>query len=244
MYVNPKETGSSRAVPAVVFSHQLRAAAGPIPERVLSAGLIGGGWGKELSTAPSLSREEHARVEEVAERLRSSFLVGDNTEMHYGLDFLRKAGEGQDFGAPSAGAYEGLDNIHELVQNEKKWIRMRLHGEIRRLGRPKFILKKIDSRMRVNGLLASELCLPFPGRVIGVWQRWKNRYHCEIRRGAGCRADLAALVGEIAGRAELLSGGGRAAAAGFTAKGGSFFKALDLLKHRLGGACSVSSAVG
>ncbi len=75
----------------------------------------------------------------------------------------------------------------------------------------------------------------YPALVVGVWQRWKRRYYCELRRGRDCGENLASLVERFKSEVELIAGGGHPAAAAFSAEGDNFFKALDRLRYHLTG---------
>jgi hypothetical protein len=131
--------------------------------------------------------------------------------------------------------YRILEDIYDLIQNEKTWLMMRLKAEIRRLTNPSFILKKIESRMRLCGLLASELRWSYPHLVIGIWQKWEHRFLCELRRGRHCGINLAALIEGIKREVNLTTGGGHPAAAAFTAEDDDFFEALDRVRHQIMG---------
>ena len=108
---------------------------------------------------------------------------------------------------------------------------MRLEAEIRRLERPGFVLKRVESKMRLCGLIASGLRWKYPTLVIGIWQRWKNRFYCELRTGKDCQVNLVDLIHGIRQRAVILTGGGHPSAAAFTAEKDHFFKALSIIKE-------------
>ncbi len=97
---------------------------------------------------------------------------------------------------------------------------MRLKAEINRLMKPKFILKKIESKMRLCGLIASEM-------------RWRQRFVSDLRRGKDCCMNLASLIERIKREVELITGGGYSPAAAFTAKGDNVFKALDRIRYHI-----------
>jgi hypothetical protein len=158
---------------------------------------------------------------------------------HYALDFLTMASLEGCLSAQQLEAqeeYKILEAIYRLMQNEKSWLMRTVTAEINRLPNPKFILKKKESKMRICGFMASELRWQYPAFVVGVGQRWKRRYYCELRRGRDCGVNLASLVERIKSEVKLKTGGGHPAAAAFSAEGDNFFKALDRLRYHLTGA--------
>ena len=175
-------------------------------------------------------------LKEIAKRVHVSFLIQDINTTHYALDFLARARESGGFGQEQVmrmREYQVLENIYDLVQNEKHWLMKKLWGEIKKLAGPQFIVKRVESTMRISGLIASELRWKYPGLVIGIWQRWKGRYYCELRRGKSAGVNLVSLVERIKSEVDLKTGGGHPAAAAFTAEGDRFFEALDRVKHCL-----------
>ena len=99
---------------------------------------------------------------------------------------------------------------------------MRLKAEINRLMKPKFILKKIESKMRLCGRIASEM-------------RWRQRLVSDLRRGKDCGENLAFLIECVKREVELITGGGHSPAAAFTAEGYNFFKALGRIRYHITG---------
>jgi len=87
--------------------------------------------------------------------------------------------------------------------------------------------------MRLCGLIASELRWRYPGLVTGIWQRWRQRFYCELRRGKDCGINLASLIDGIKSEVELITGGGHPAAAAFTAEGDNFFEAPDRIRYHI-----------
>lgn len=194
-------------------------------------------WLEKTSIFDEFNTARQDRLKEVAKRVHASFLIQDMSTTNYALDFLFSAFmDGttiSDDQLQTTEEYRILENIYNLIQNEKRSLTKKLKADIRKLANPGFILKKIQSQMCVCGLIASELRWRYPDLVIGIWQRWKQRFYCELRRGRDCDVNLASLVERIKGEVELTTGGGHPAAAAFTAEGDNFFKALDKLRHHI-----------
>jgi hypothetical protein len=129
--------------------------------------------------------------------------------------------------------YRALSEAYALIQDEKVSLMKGVEAVIRKLPHPDFIISGIDSRMRLCGLVASELRWKNPRLVVGIWQKWKGRLICELRRGTESRVNLALLVERIDAEVPLLTGGGHPEAAAFSAVESRFFPALRKLKELL-----------
>ncbi len=231
-YLNPLNRQAAEAYPACLFGWELLEHGTPFDKEVLFMGLFTENW---LNRVPLFEEYPAARrdlLKQFALRIHASFLVQGMSTTHYALDLLLQEP------APASvehlrgtKGYRILDNVFILIRNEKKWLLRNLLREIRRLDNPRFILKRVESKMRLSGLLASELRERYPDLVIGVWQRWQRRYCCELRRGRGSSVNLSQLVRELKGRVKLLTGGGHPEAAAFTAEKAFFFEALDQLRR-------------
>ncbi len=236
LYINPVIHQNGRAFPTALFAWELLTEKGALEKEILFMGLFTETWLDKASVFGEFSIAHQGWLKEVAKRVHASFLIQDRSTTHYALNFLFRASEGKGIsneGQQSMKEYHILENIYELIQNEKSWLLMRLKAEINRLINPKFIIKKIESKMRLCGLIASELRWEHPYLVVGIWQRWKQRFYCELRRGKDCDTNLTSLIDGIRGEVQLISGGGHPAAAAFTAEGDSFFEALDRIRYHL-----------
>ncbi len=240
-YVNPVTHQNGMEFPTALFGWELLEEKGQLEKEILFVALFTETWLERVSLFSELSVPHQDRLRQIARRVQSSFLIQDMSTTHYALDFLAMASMEGCLSAQELEAteeYKILEGIHELIRNEKSWLMRRVTAEINRLPNPEFILKKIESKMRLCGLMASELRWQYPGFVVGVWQRWKRRFYCELRKGRDCNVNLASLVERIKTEAELKTGGGHPAAAAFTAEGDNFFKALDRLRYHITGASS------
>ncbi|MBN2126455.1 MAG: DHH family phosphoesterase [Deltaproteobacteria bacterium] len=234
LYINPVLHQKGQAFPTVLFGWELLTHRTSFDKEVLFMGLFTETWLDHVPLSHDYDPAEVAGLKEIAKRIHANFLIQDMSTTHYALDFLFEAsrqGSVRGEGSLNSRQYQILDNVYHLVQNEKSWLTRGLSAELRRLINPKFILKRIESKMRLSGLVASELRWKYPHLIIGIWQRWKGRYLCELRRGKGCSVNLADLVERIKGETPLLTGGGHPMAAAFTAEGDDFFKALNRLRH-------------
>lgn len=235
-YINPVIHQRGRAYPTVLFAFELLTEKREFEKQVLFMGLFTETWLDRVFSFEEFSPSQQDRLKEIAMRVHASFLVQDTSTNHYALNFLFKAatvlGTSEDQGEATK-EYEILENIYNLIQNEKSWLMHRLKAEIDALVAPKFILKKIDSKMRLCGLIASELRWRYPRLVIGIWQKWRKRFYCELRRGIACDMNLASLIDRIKDEVDLITGGGHPAAAAFTAEGDNFFRALDRIRHHI-----------
>lgn len=233
LYINPVIHQNGEDFPTALFGWELLTEKAEFEKEILFMGLFTETWLDRAFLFEEFSDTHQDRLKEVAKRVHASFLIQDMSTTHYALEFLSRAREGSGMGEKQLEAmeeYRILENIYDLIQNEKSWLIRRLRAEINRLISPRFILKKIESKMRLCGLLASELRWRYPDLVVGIWQRWKQRYYCELRRGKDCGIDLASLVDRVKSEVKLTTGGGHPAAAAFTAEGDSFFEALDRIR--------------
>lgn len=235
LYINPVIHQKGEAFPTVLFGWELLQEKAEFEREILFMGLFTETWLERAFLFEEFSTSRQDQLKEVAKRVHTSFLIQDMSTTHYALEFLMRASEAglAVEQLKTLDQYHILENIYNLIQNEKSWLIKRLKADIRRLASPRFILKKIESQMRLCGLIASELRWRHPDLVVGVWQRWKRRYYCELRRGTDCSTNLASLVEMMKSEVGLTTGGGHPAAAAFTAEGDNFFKALDRLKHHV-----------
>jgi single-stranded DNA-specific DHH superfamily exonuclease len=238
LYINPVIHQNGEDFPAVLFGWELLTEKAGFEKEVLFMGLFTETWLEQAPLFKEFSSTRQDLLKEVAKRVHGSFLIHETGTTHYALQFLFKASTDGSIGAQQLETmreYRILEDIYDLIQNEKTWLMMRLKAEIRRLTNPSFILKKIESRMRLCGLLASELRWSYPHLVIGIWQKWEHRFLCELRRGRHCGINLAALIEGIKREVNLTTGGGHPAAAAFTAEDDDFFEALDRVRHQIMG---------
>jgi len=231
LYINPIIHQNGVAFPTTLFAWELLRKKSEFENHVLFMGLFTETWLDRISAIEPPDPSYQRRLKEVAKRIHASFLIHDMESTHYALNFLFKASNKPQEPLQAHEEYRTLENIYNLIQNEKSWIVLRLKEDIKRLVHPKYILKKIESRIRLCGLIASELRWHYPHLVIGIWQRWKNRYYCELRRGRECTTNLASLIERLKMEAPLITGGGHPQAAAFTAHGNHFFEAIDKLKR-------------
>jgi hypothetical protein len=237
-YLNPVIHQNGMEFPTALFGWELLEEKGRFEKEILFAALFTETWLERVSLFSDLSLPHQDRLRQIARRVQSSFLIQDMSTTHYALDFLTMASLEGCLSATQLEAqeeYKILEAIYQLIQNEKSWLMRRVTAQIKRFPNPKFILKKTESKMRICGLMASELRWHYPALVVGVWQRWKRRYYCELRRGRDCGENLASLVERVKSEVELITGGGHPAAAAFSAEGDNFFKALDRLRYHLTG---------
>jgi len=233
LYVNPVIDQNGKDFPTALFGWELLTEKAEFEKEILFMGLFTETWLDRAFLFEEFSDTHQDRLKEVAKRVHGSFLIQDMSTTHYALEFLFRAREARGIGDEQLDAveeYRILENIYDLIQNEKSWLIRRLRAEINRLINPRFILKRIESKMRLCGLLASELRWRYPDLVIGIWQRWKQRYYCELRRGKDCGINLASLIERVKIEVKLTTGGGHPAAAAFTAGGDRFFEALDRIR--------------
>jgi single-stranded DNA-specific DHH superfamily exonuclease len=236
LYINPMILKKEKAPPTVLFAYDLLKEKTTFEKEVLFMGLFTETWLEQVPPFTEFSPTHQDQLREVAKRVHASFLIRGMGTTHYAMNFLSEIGK---VGAIrleeilTSNEYRILENIYNLVQNEKEWLLMKLKAEVKSLINPRFILKRIESKMRLCGLVASELRWTYPPYVIGIWQRWQKRYYCELRRGKSCQIDLTSLVARIRSEVNLLTGGGHPEAAAFTAEGDHFFEALDRVRYRL-----------
>lgn len=236
LYINPVIHQMGMAFPATLFGWELLTEKAEFEKEVLFMGLFTETWLDQVFLFDEFDPAHQNRIKEFAKRVHSSFLIQDMSTTHYALNFLFQVdirGGMVDEQPKTIKEYHILENIYELIQNEKRWLTMRLKSEIKSLVNPKFILKKIESQMRLCGLIASELRWRYPHLVISIWRRWKQRFYCELRRGKDCHINLVALIDRIKGEVELITGGGHPAAAAFTGEGDNFFEALSRIRHHI-----------
>lgn len=235
-YMNPVIDQNGVAFPTALFGWELLSEKDHFEREVLFMGLFTETWVNRVSLFEDFDAAYQDQLKEIAKRIHANFLIHDMNTTHYALNFLSKAASGGGSiieQAQMMKEYQILENIYDLIQNEKRWLMKNLSAEIRKLAKPRFILKKIESRIRLCGLIASELRWRYPKLVIGVWQKWKQKYYCELRKGTECRVDLAHLIDRLKVETALTTGGGHPMAAAFTAERNAFFDALGRIKRYL-----------
>ncbi|MBW2028926.1 MAG: hypothetical protein JRH06_05540 [Deltaproteobacteria bacterium] len=236
LYINPVVHQQGTSYPSALFGWELLAERTPFDREMLFMSLFTETWVGRVPLFGDFGPNHMDLLKDLARLIHSSFLIRDMGTTHYALNFLSKV---RPEGIRESGAYthtreyQILRNIYQLVQNEKGWVSRQLSKEIRKIVNPIFILKGIESQIRLCGLIASELRWQYPGLVVGIWQRWGRRYLCELRRGASCHINLVSLIDHIRSGAQLITGGGHPAAAAFTAEGKHFFAALKELRDFL-----------
>ena len=236
LYINPVVHQNGKEFPTALFGWELLTEKTWLEKEILFMGLFTETWLERVPFFGDLSPTRQAQLKEVAKRVHASFLIQDMSTTHYALNFLFRASAASSLGdeqLQTMREYDILEDTYDLIQNEKNLLTMRVKSEINRLMNPRFILKKIESKMRLCGLIASELRWRYPHLVIVIWQRWKKRFYCDLRRGKDCGINLAALIEGIKSEVQLITGGGHPAAAAFTAEGDNFFEALDRLRYHI-----------
>jgi single-stranded DNA-specific DHH superfamily exonuclease len=236
LYINPVMNSAAAGYPACLFGWELLEEKTFFEKQVLYMGLYTETWLDRVPLFQDFPPGLQESLRETAKRIHGSFLVQDAATTHHALNFLirAQAGNSLDGGPESSREYQTLSNIHELIQHEKTWLMKEVAASIKKLIDPSYILIGVDSRIRVCGLIASELRWKYPHLVVGIWQKWEDRLICELRRGAGCPVDLASLIEGIKAEVPLLTGGGHPEAAAFTATEQAFFPALRKIKDQLG----------
>jgi len=234
LYINPvvHQNGST---PATTFAWQLNNEDDLLSKEVLFMGLYTESWAEGAPFFENMDQSHKVKLKEVARAIHSSFLVQDMSKTHYALNFLfnldKPLLEIEDL--EENRQYQILKNIYKLVQNEKEWLLHLIMQDMKKMPQPRYVLKRIDSRLRLSGIIASELRWRYPELVVGVWQRWKDFYYCELRRGRECNVNLVDLIEEIKKEATLKTGGGHPEAAAFTADEQNFQKAVQKMKEML-----------
>ena len=233
LYINPVIHQGGKAFPTALFSFELLENNEIIDKEILYMALFTESWLDRVAIFNDLHRDYKDTLKRVAKRIHSSFLIQDMNTTHYAMNLLKKIQDNSVMDYLHSREYTILENIYNLIQNEKRWLMKKLIEDITKIKKPSFIIKRIESKIRLCGIIASELRWRYPGLIIGIWQKWKDRYYCELRRGKYSRIDLALLVSQIKKRIPLITGGGHPEAAAFTAKKDEFFKAIEKMKQML-----------
>lgn len=236
LYINPVVHQQGTSFPSALFGWELLTENTLLDRDILFMSLFTETWVNQVPLFEDFTPSQRDLLKDLAKLIHSSFLIRDMSTTHYALNFLSKMrpeGILKSGQYTHAKEYQILRNIYQLVQNEKGWISRQLSKEIKKIVNPLFILKGIESQIRLCGLIASELRWQYPGLVVGIWQRWGRRYLCELRRGTSCHINLVSLIDHIKSRAKLNTGGGHPAAAAFTAEGKHFFSALKEIRDFL-----------
>ncbi|HID38841.1 MAG TPA: hypothetical protein EYP36_04930 [Calditrichaeota bacterium] len=232
-YLNPVIHQNGKSFPAALFGWELLEDKSEFEKKILYMALYTESWLERISLFNTFEPFQKQTLKKIAGRIHCSFLIQNDPTVHHALNLIVKAAENailEEEALKDFSEYQILENIFNLIQNEKKWLLINLNSEIKRLVDPKFIIKRIESKARLCGLIASELRWSYPKLVVGIWQRWKGRFYCELRRGKDCKINLASMVNGLHGRAAILTGGGHPAAAAFTAEEDHFFEALHQIR--------------
>jgi single-stranded DNA-specific DHH superfamily exonuclease len=236
LYINPLTTSKARAYPTCLFGWELLSEKSFFEKAVLYMGLYTETWLEQVDLFQEFTPPLQENLKEIARRIHASFLVEEAETIHPALNFLLKASD-----SPASlhalpydsQEYRVLADRHALIQNEKIAAMKGVEAIIRKLHNPKFLISGIETKVRLCGLIASELRWRQPGLVVGIWQKWKDRLICELRRGMECRVNLALLVERVKSEIPLLTGGGHPEAAAFAAVESRFFSALRKLRDLL-----------
>ncbi|MEW6665479.1 MAG: hypothetical protein AB1512_09680 [Thermodesulfobacteriota bacterium] len=236
LYVNPVLLHQGVPYPTALFAWALMRKRTPQDDEVLFMGLFTESW---LDRVPEifqyLNPFRQGTLKEVAKRVHASFLVHESGTAHPALDLLALIDESPTGIGPEifrSSEYRILEHAYGLVESEKRRLLKGILSQIHGAPSSGLILEMVESEIRVSGLIASELRWMFPGVVIAIGQRWRDRYVCELRRGAGCDVNLAELIEGIRQDARLLTGGGHPMAAAFAAEEAEFMKALEGIRRR------------
>lgn len=234
LYANPIADNYGHAYPTSLFGWELFDDRGRLSREILYMGLAAEACSRAVPLFEDFDLTCRRHLKETVQHIQTSFLVGEVSDTHHALDFLSDL-QGPCLPTQAAlkelRSYQILQNIHSMLHNEKRWLRRDLTYQLKKLRRPKLILKSIHSKARLCGLMASDLRWEYPDLIVGIWQHWKARYHCELRRGGRCRYDLANLIKALKGEVPLIASVGHPSTARFTAQGKSFFKALDFIRN-------------
>jgi single-stranded DNA-specific DHH superfamily exonuclease len=235
LYINPAMEKDSIAYPTCLFAWELLEEKTFFEKEVLYMGLYTETWLERVPLFQEFSSELQENLKETAKRIHASFLVQEAGTTHLALNFLLKAQAINSLHSALRSLRENqiLANIHELIQHEKSWLIREVVDSIRKLIQPRYILIRIQSEIRVCGLIASELRWRYPHLVVGIWQKWKDRLICELRRGMACQIDLASLIEGVKAGIPFLTGGGHPEAVAFAAEEEAFFQALRKIKSQL-----------
>ena len=236
LYINPLMSSGSKAYPTSLFGWELLSEKVFFEKEVLYMGLYTETWLDQAPFFQEFPPHLQENLKEIARGIHSSFLAEEDGTAHRALDFLFKISENNlSLDAPpyELPEYQVLTEGYAFAQNEKASLMKGVEAVIRKLDRAKFIISGIDSKVRLCGLIASELRWENPGSVVGIWQKWKDRLICELRRGTESRVNLASLVERIDSEIPLLTGGGHPEAAAFAAVESRFFLALRRMKDLL-----------
>ena len=200
-------------------------------------GLYTESWIEEAPFFENMDQMHKKRLKEIARTIHCSFLLQDMNTVHYALNFLLKINKplSQMDDLEEYRDYQILKNIYRLIQNEKEWVIYLLLRDMKKMPQPKYVLRRIDSRMRLCGIIASELRWRYTDLVVGIWQRWRDIYYCELRKGKECKIDLVELIEEIKKEAKLKAGGGHPEAVAFTANQYHFLRSIQKIKEIIKG---------
>ncbi len=233
LYINPVIDQAGKAFPTSLFCYELLQNRETTDKEVLYMALFTESWLDRVALFKEFDKDHKEELKKIARRIHSSFLIQDMNTTHYAMNLLKRLNNKSIIDYMDSREYTIINNIYNLILNEKRWLMKKLIDEISSIQKPSFIIKRIESKIRLCGIIASELRWRYPNLIIGIWQRWKDRYYCELRRGKYSRIDLALLVSQLKKRINLITGGGHPEAAAFTAKKEEFFKAIERMKQML-----------
>ena len=236
LYINPLTASGGRAYPTCLFGWELLPEKTLVERAVLYMGLYTETWLEQVPLFQDFPPHLQKDLNEIAKRIHSSFLVQEAGTIHPALDFLSRfplSPSSMQIPPCDFQEYQALADRYTLIHDEKAVLMRNVETSIRTLREREFILAGIETKFRLCGLIASDLRWKHHRMVVGVWQRWKDRLICELRRGLECPVNLASLVEKIRAEIPLLTGGGHPEAAAFVGIEDHFFAALKKLKELL-----------
>jgi single-stranded DNA-specific DHH superfamily exonuclease len=234
LYINPRVLQNGPAYPTALFVRELLEENTEFADEILFMALFTESWLDRLDLFTDWDKEKIRILKGGGKRMQTSFLSGDSPFFHLALNYIKKAetvGSITDDEVKKTEEFDKLDRLYRSVQEELERLHRQMKSEIGELAEPNYILKRVESRYHLCGLVASGLRREYPHLAVAVWQKWKDRYHCELRRGENCRINLVSLIDFVKRKTRLLTGGGHPPAAGYTARKAEFFKSLELFKE-------------
>ncbi len=232
LYINPVIHQNGDSTPATTFAWQLNGEDDLLSKEILFMGLYTESWADGAPFFEKIEWTHKNKLKEVARAIHVSFLVQNMNLVHYALNFLFSVkGSILEEKLEENRHYQVLQNIYRLINNEKEWLIYLILQDMKSMPKPRYILKGINSKFRLCGIIASELRWKYPKLVIGIWQKWRDFYYCELRKGVDCQLNLVELIEEIKKKAKLRTGGGHPEAAAFTADKDQFQKAVQRMKE-------------
>ena len=232
LYINPV-IHLDGSTPTTIFTWQLNGEEDILNREILFMGLYTESWVNGAPFFDDMDKKHKKELRQIAREIHSSFLVRNMNTIHYALNFLlglkKPIIETEDLDQNRE--YQILKNMYRMIHNEKEWILYLLLQDMKKMPQPRYILRRIDSRMRLSGIIASDLRWRYPDLIVGIWQRWDDVYYCELRKGKDCPVNLLDIIDEIKKEAKLKTGGGHPEAVAFTANQYQFLKAMRKIKE-------------